>query len=115
MTISHEEFDWMQEGADMTTCPEMQHLLQQFMLHGWIHKIDMAPWTPPNYPKIPNGDDHYVPGSSPLSGTARIHLDYGNAFTSAGTTAAVMRHEAAHLLHPEYDEAATENYAQSCS
>lgn len=116
IAVTHDEFSWMQEAADKTVCPDLKRLLQTYILKGWINKLDMQPWTPPGYPKVPNGDAHIRDWGYPFGGSGRIHLDHINAFTGPGVTAAVMRHEGVHIFYPwETDENVIENVAQACS
>jgi hypothetical protein len=87
----------------------MRSWLTNGVLHGWIHKVTLPQTRLPSYALL--GDAHAVVGS-PGDPRARIHLDANYGFTSQSAMTFTLRHEAAHILHPELTDGTDEHEAQ---
>ena len=108
---STEEFQWMQDAADATTCPWMQQWMNNSILHGWVHLTDEAS----HYGLNINAATH-VPDPATVDPTnSRVHLDVNNAFTGSAALAHTFRHETAHVYgYGRMTDSQADSVANSC-
>lgn len=82
--------------VDESTCPGMRDLLTRMMQHGYINKVDM--WGATGNP----GYYGFSHRNLDIPWQSYTHLDAWNSFTSYSALAITVRHEALHILHPNW-------------